>query len=76
MQVYFNSRLFLFAFKFEIIKKQHEQDASARCARLPGEPNHDLFYIRVSTQTDQNGPFAFDGIRRPAGDALIRTGWL
>jgi hypothetical protein len=38
MQVYFNSRIFSFAFKFETIKKQRGPDASARSARLPDGP--------------------------------------
>jgi hypothetical protein len=41
------------------------QDASRRCARRIGGPDGDPFFVRASTQTDQDGPFVSAGCVDP-----------
>jgi hypothetical protein len=37
---------------------QRRQDASHRWTQRPGEPDRGINFVRASTQTDQDGPFA------------------
>jgi hypothetical protein len=48
-------------------------DASHRCARRLGELDRDPFSIQISTQIDQNKPFASVGCVDPALSAMARA---
>jgi hypothetical protein len=50
------------------------QDASRRCARRLGGPDHNPFSVRASMQTDQDGPFASAGCIGPLEMPLRRHG--